>query len=166
MTIATCVTIDIPDLSVSLYHSSQFEEKFEEINGVDVAPKFPSTPEFNNHQSTVVVEDRGKDIAVQGQDGHGPSSDYTTAQDFVSGIMKIVPSDVDVSITSISQIFVLWICKDQFSDHKEYISCKLSILWQQNSKICRMLSFKIVHKSIIACFFAVSMKLVFFSDMK
>ncbi|KAE9593110.1 putative transcription factor E2F-DP family [Lupinus albus] len=84
---------------IDVYLVSQFEE----INGVNAAPNIPSSPEFNTQQSTVVSEDRGKGIAecrgkeieVQGQDGHGPSSDFTTAQDFVSGIMKIVPSDVD-----------------------------------------------------------------------
>ncbi|KAJ1440743.1 Winged helix-like DNA-binding domain superfamily [Sesbania bispinosa] len=79
---------------IDVYLVSQFEEKFEEINGVDVAPKFPSSPEFHKHQSTVVPEDRGKDTEVQEQDVHGPSSDFTSSQDFVSGIMKIVPSDV------------------------------------------------------------------------
>lgn len=62
----------------------------------------------------MVPEDKGKDIEVQGQDGQGPSSDFTNSQDFVSGIMKIVPSDVDVSITSFCEIFVLWILKEQF----------------------------------------------------
>ncbi|OIW05886.1 hypothetical protein TanjilG_23672 [Lupinus angustifolius] len=88
---------------IDVYLVSQFEEKFEQINGVDAAPNIPSSPEFNKQQSSVVSEDRGKGIAegrgkeieVQGQDGHGPSSDFTSAQDFVSGIMKIVPSDVD-----------------------------------------------------------------------
>ncbi|XP_019413423.1 PREDICTED: transcription factor E2FB-like [Lupinus angustifolius] len=79
---------------IDVYLVSQFEEKFEEVN-VDIAPKFPSTLELNNQQSTVAAEDRGKGTEVQGQDGHDPSSDFTTAQDFVSGIMKIVPSDVD-----------------------------------------------------------------------
>jgi len=55
----------------------------------------------------VVPEDRGKAIDVQGPDVHGPSSEFTTSQDFVSGIMKIVPSDVAVSITSFSETFVL-----------------------------------------------------------
>ncbi|MED6211956.1 Transcription factor e2fb [Stylosanthes scabra] len=83
---------------IDVYLVSQFEEKFEEINGADVAPKFQPTPEFNNHRPTVVVEDNGKDIAVQGQDGQGPSSDFSSAQDFVSGIMKIVPSNVDSDV--------------------------------------------------------------------
>ncbi|KAE9620620.1 hypothetical protein Lal_00019020 [Lupinus albus] len=79
---------------IDIYLVSQFEEKFEEVN-VDIAPKFPSTPEFNKQQPTVAAEDRGKGIEVQEQDCHDPSSDFTTAQDFMSGIMKIVPSDVN-----------------------------------------------------------------------
>lgn len=79
---------------IDVYLVSQFEEKFEEINGVDVAPKLPSSPDVNKHQSPVVPEDRGKDIEMQEQEVPGPSSDFTTSQDFVSGIMKIVPSDV------------------------------------------------------------------------
>lgn len=42
-------------------------------------------------------ESRGKEIEIQGQDAQRMSSDPTGSQDFVSGIMKIVPSDVDVS---------------------------------------------------------------------
>ncbi|QHO55237.1 hypothetical protein HN51_009780 [Arachis hypogaea] len=80
---------------IDVYLVSQFEEKFEEINGADVAPEFQPTPEFKNHEPTVVVEDNGRDIAVQGQDGQIPSSDFTSTQDFLSGIVKIVPSDVD-----------------------------------------------------------------------
>ncbi|XP_012572831.1 transcription factor E2FB isoform X2 [Cicer arietinum] len=79
---------------IDVYLVSQFEEKFEEINGVDVAPKFPSSPEVDKQQSTLVPEDKGKEVEVQGQDGEGPSSDFTNSHDFVSGIMKIVPSDV------------------------------------------------------------------------
>ncbi|WJX50006.1 hypothetical protein P8452_36371 [Trifolium repens] len=80
---------------IDVYLVSQFEEKFEEINGVDVAPKIPSSLEVNMHLSTTVVpEDKGKEIEVQAQDGEGPSSDPTNSHDFVSGIMKIVPSDV------------------------------------------------------------------------
>ncbi|GAU19995.1 hypothetical protein TSUD_273300 [Trifolium subterraneum] len=79
---------------IDVYLVSQFEEKFEEINGVDVAPKVPSSLEVHMHQSTVVPEDKGKEIEVQAQDGEGPSSDPTNSHDFVSGIMKIVPSDV------------------------------------------------------------------------
>lgn len=108
-TIATCNKFRIPDLSFFLCHFSQFEEKFEEINGADVAPKLPSSPDVTKQQSTVVPEDRGKHIEVQGQAAPGPSSDFTPSQDFVSGIMKIVPSDVAVSIISVCETFVLCI---------------------------------------------------------
>ncbi|KAG4980006.1 hypothetical protein JHK85_033964 [Glycine max] len=76
-------TLEVPD-----------PDEFEEINGADVAPKLPSSPDVTKQQSTVVPEDRGKHIEVQGQAAPGPSSDFTPSQDFVSGIMKIVPSDV------------------------------------------------------------------------
>jgi len=61
----------------------------------------------------VVPEDRGKGIDVQGPDV-GPSSEFTTSQDFVSGIMKIVPSDVAVSITSFCEAFVFRIALQMF----------------------------------------------------
>ncbi|KAF7805743.1 transcription factor E2FB-like [Senna tora] len=80
---------------IDVYLVSQFEEKFEEINGVDAAPDLPISPESNRHSATVISEERGKDIEMQGQDGQRACSDYSASQDFVSGIMKIVPSDVD-----------------------------------------------------------------------
>ncbi|KAK4255285.1 hypothetical protein QN277_008300 [Acacia crassicarpa] len=80
---------------IDVYLVSQFEEKFEEINGIDALPNLPSSPEFNRHPATVITEDRRKDIEMQEQDGHRASSDLNASQDLVSGIMKIVPSDVD-----------------------------------------------------------------------
>uniref|UniRef100_A0A2N9IRS8 E2F/DP family winged-helix DNA-binding domain-containing protein n=1 Tax=Fagus sylvatica TaxID=28930 RepID=A0A2N9IRS8_FAGSY len=82
---------------IDVYLVSQFEEKFEEINGVEVPPSFPSSSGFNENPSTAVVteESRGKEIEMQGQDDQRMCSDLNASQDFVSGIMKIVPSDVD-----------------------------------------------------------------------
>ncbi|XP_028783206.1 transcription factor E2FB-like isoform X1 [Neltuma alba] len=80
---------------IDVYLVSQFEEKFEEINGVDVPPNLPSSPELNRHPATVITEDARNDKEMQEQDGHRPGSDLSASQDFVSGIMKIVPSDVD-----------------------------------------------------------------------
>ncbi|KAI4322462.1 hypothetical protein L6164_022155 [Bauhinia variegata] len=82
---------------IDVYLVSQFEEKFEEINGVEAAPapNFPSTPEYDKHPVTVVTEIGRKNVEEQGQDGHGAYSDLSASQDFVTGIMKIVPSDVD-----------------------------------------------------------------------
>lgn len=46
----------------------------------------------------VTEECRGKEIEMHGQDAHRICSDLNASQDFVSGIMKIVPSEVDVSL--------------------------------------------------------------------
>ncbi|KAM1000151.1 hypothetical protein ACFX13_006951 [Malus domestica] len=81
---------------IDVYLVSQFEEKFEEINGVEVPTNIPSTSGANeNPATTMFAEDRGKDVEMQVPDDHRMSADPTAAQDFTSGIMKIVPSDVD-----------------------------------------------------------------------
>lgn len=106
---------------VSIYYSSQFEEKFEEINGGEVAPpaNVPPSSGFTENPTTAMVpeDSRGKDIEVQ-QDANSMSADITSSQDFVSGIMKIVPSEVDVSfiflfvsmsnMLCISRCLLLW----------------------------------------------------------
>lgn len=89
---------------MSLCHSSQFEEKFEEIHGAEAEapPNLPSNSGFNENQTATVIteESRGKEIEVQEQDSQRICTDLSSAQDFVSGIMKIVPSEVDVSLCS------------------------------------------------------------------
>ena len=83
---------------ISVY--SQFEEKFEEINGVEAPPSFPSSSGYSEDPTaaSLTEESRGKEIEMQGQDADRISSDPNASQDFVGGIMKIVPSDVDVSL--------------------------------------------------------------------
>ncbi|KAL1152570.1 hypothetical protein V6Z11_A09G117300 [Gossypium hirsutum] len=82
---------------IDVYLVSQFEEKFEEIQGADPPPNFPSTSGLNENPATTMVpeESRGKEIEMQWQDDNKMCSDLNASQDFVSGIMKIVPSDVD-----------------------------------------------------------------------
>ncbi|KAL6976458.1 hypothetical protein U1Q18_025246 [Sarracenia purpurea var. burkii] len=97
---------------IDVYLVSQFEEKFEEANGVEPPPSIPSTSGFiENPVAPVVTEEsRQNEIEMQGQETQRICSDIHTSQDFVSGIMKIVPeveseedywllSDADVSIT-------------------------------------------------------------------
>ncbi|KAJ8439316.1 hypothetical protein Cgig2_022453 [Carnegiea gigantea] len=92
---------------IDVYLVSQFEEKFEEINGVEAPPSLPSTSGYEEHATTSVETNV---IRMQGQETQRVCSDTSTSQDFVSGIMKIVPevdsdadywllSDTDVSIT-------------------------------------------------------------------
>ncbi|KAM1394140.1 transcription factor E2FB-like isoform X1 [Malus sylvestris] len=81
---------------IDVYLVSQFEEKFEEINGVEVPTNIAATSGANeNPATTMVSEDRGKDVELQVPDDHTMSADPTAAQDLTGGIMKIVPSDVD-----------------------------------------------------------------------
>lgn len=78
----------------------------------------------------MVTEDRGKDVEIQGQEDDSICADPTASQDFMSGIMKIVPSDVNVSLAS-KLPFPLSIWKMQY-----YKSIVLSIgcvqsIWQE-----------------------------------
>ncbi|KAJ7948043.1 Transcription factor [Quillaja saponaria] len=97
---------------IDVYLVSQFEEKFEEINGVEVQPN-PLLQSEVNENPAVVVDERRMEVEMQAQDAQTTHSDVNTSHDFMSGIMKIVPSDVesdadywllsdaDVSITDI-----------------------------------------------------------------
>ncbi|KAK9939062.1 hypothetical protein M0R45_015771 [Rubus argutus] len=81
---------------IDVYLVSQFEEKFEEINGAEELRNIPSTSGLNeNPAPTMVTEDRGKDVEIQGQEDDSICADPAASQDFMSGIMKIVPSDVN-----------------------------------------------------------------------
>lgn len=82
---------------IDVYLVSQFEEKFEEIHGAEAPPNLPSNSGFNENQAATVIteESRGKEIEVQEQDAQRLCTDLSSSQDFVSGIMKIVPSEVD-----------------------------------------------------------------------
>jgi hypothetical protein len=62
-----------------------------------------STSGFNENAATTMVteESRAKEFEMQEQDGHRICSEPNTSHDFVSGIMKIVPSDVNVNSLSI-----------------------------------------------------------------
>ena len=86
---------------------SQFEEKIEDIQGVEPPSCYPSTSGFDENPATSMVmeESRGEEVEMQEQDGHRMCSELNTAHDFVSGIMKIVPSDVDVSFLYLLSFF-------------------------------------------------------------
>ncbi|XP_015898821.1 transcription factor E2FA isoform X1 [Ziziphus jujuba] len=84
---------------VDVYLVSQFEEKFEEMNGVVPPASFPlaSSSGSNEHPVTEVVtmDNTRKDIEPQVQNDHQMCSDINASQEFGGGMMKIVPSDVD-----------------------------------------------------------------------
>ncbi|KAL8144013.1 hypothetical protein V2J09_017045 [Rumex salicifolius] len=96
---------------IDVYLVSQFEEKFEDINGVEPTLAVPVNPASNENMTAMVpMENGGRGIEMQVQEADRMCSDATASQDFVSGIMKIVPdvdseadywlqSDADFSIT-------------------------------------------------------------------
>ncbi|XP_022898892.1 transcription factor E2FB-like [Olea europaea var. sylvestris] len=102
---------------IDVYLVSQFEEKFEEINASEVEASIPSTSGADENATALPAteESRGNEVDLQGIEAQRLCSDMNTSQDFVSGIMKIVPdvdndtdywllSDVDVSITDMWRI--------------------------------------------------------------
>lgn len=100
-----CLLIDI----------SQFEEKFDDVNGAEPPVSFPiASVSGTDEQSTaemVAGHDRGKEIEPRAQQAQVDQtcSDVNASQEFGGGMMKIVPSDVDVSILLLTNL--LSVCK-------------------------------------------------------
>ena len=68
------------------------------MNAAEEPSNIPSTSGLNeNPAPTMVTEERGKEVEVQEQEHLRVCADPTASQDFMSGIMKIVPSEVNVS---------------------------------------------------------------------
>ena len=80
---------------------SQFEEKFEEINGAEPPMSFPLASSSGSNEQLVTetapAECSGKGLEPQAQISSHAYSDLNTSQEFAGGMMKIVPSDADVS---------------------------------------------------------------------
>ncbi|XP_040940781.1 transcription factor E2FB, partial [Gossypium hirsutum] len=71
---------------IDVYLVSQIEEKFEEIQGVGLPSNLPSTSGLDENPA---------EVETQGQYINGMCLDHHVSQDFVSGIMKFVPSNLD-----------------------------------------------------------------------
>ncbi|PON97398.1 E2F Family [Trema orientale] len=84
---------------IDVYLVSQFEEKFEDINGAEPPANFPIASSLGSSEPTatelVTVESTGKEIEPQEQQDHQMCADINASQEFTGGMMKIVPSDVD-----------------------------------------------------------------------
>ena len=79
---------------------SQFEERFEDIPNVDEPSNVPSTsgvPENQDVGVPVKEDSTVKNIETQEVDDTQRVYSDMESQDFVDGIMKIVPPDLDVS---------------------------------------------------------------------
>lgn len=80
------------------------------MNGVEPPVSFPvaSNSGSNENPPTEVVDIKStsKEIAPQAQPSHQICSDVDASQDFTGGMMKIVPSDVDVCVVILSHLFL------------------------------------------------------------
>lgn len=75
----------------------------------------PATDEVVNANSTM------KEVMPQAQHSHQMCSDLNASQEFAGGMMKIVPSDVDVSVDILSNLFLYLIFTEisQISEDRE-----------------------------------------------
>lgn len=95
---------------IDVYLVSQFEEKFEEVNAVEAPSSVPSTSGLNENATATLATEENEEVDIGIKENQSLRSDVGTSQDFMTGIMKIVPdvdneadywllSDADVSIT-------------------------------------------------------------------
>ncbi|CAH8333440.1 unnamed protein product [Eruca vesicaria subsp. sativa] len=85
---------------IDVYLVSQFEERFEDIPNVDEPSNVPSTSGVPENQDVAVSMDdsTGKHIEKQEVDDTRRVYSDIESHDFVDGIMKIVPPDLDMDV--------------------------------------------------------------------
>ncbi|XP_013682231.1 transcription factor E2FB [Brassica napus] len=86
---------------IDVYLVSQFEERFEDIPNVDEPSNVPSTsgvPENQDVGVPVKEDSTVKNIETQEVDDTQRVYSDMESQDFVDGIMKIVPPDLDMDV--------------------------------------------------------------------
>ncbi|KZV48983.1 hypothetical protein F511_09579 [Dorcoceras hygrometricum] len=99
---------------IDVYLVSQFEEKFDEMNGVEQSTSIPVASISGSNENPAVqscLPNNCQEIEASGQESQGFDSIFATSQEFAGGMTKIVPSsvgdetdywllsDADVSIT-------------------------------------------------------------------
>ncbi|KAK4432619.1 Transcription factor E2FA [Sesamum alatum] len=84
---------------IDLYLVSQFEEKFEEVNGVEQSMNFSLAPSSSSNENPAMdrasIGHSPKQIEAQSQETHGVSSIVGASQESTGGMTKIIPSNID-----------------------------------------------------------------------
>ncbi|WMV06983.1 hypothetical protein MTR67_000368 [Solanum verrucosum] len=84
---------------IDVYLVSQFEEKFEEMNGVEPPTTIPvASSSGSKDYPTMEISTVSNSVTENEEQTHNVdhlSSDLGTSQDYNGGMMKILPSDVD-----------------------------------------------------------------------
>ncbi len=91
------------------------------MNSVEPPVSFPlvSSSESNENPATEEVVNANstmKEVAPQAQHSHQMCSDLNASQEFAGGMMKIVPSDVDVSVYILSNLLTITKCHKIYED--------------------------------------------------
>ncbi|KAL2534529.1 Transcription factor E2FA [Abeliophyllum distichum] len=80
---------------IDVYLVSQFEEKFEEMNGGEPSTSLPLGSSENAITEGALLASSGREIEAQAQDNHRISNDFGALQECAGGMTKIVPSNID-----------------------------------------------------------------------
>ncbi|KAG6427576.1 hypothetical protein SASPL_111822 [Salvia splendens] len=80
--------------AIDVYLVSQFEEKFEEVNGVEDSTNFPAASSSGAHERSSMAHGSPQ-VETQAQDSHELNTVYDSHQEFGGGMTKIIPSNID-----------------------------------------------------------------------
>ncbi|KAL3839368.1 hypothetical protein ACJIZ3_023959 [Penstemon smallii] len=82
---------------IDVYLVSQFEEKFEEMNGVEPAP-FPLASNSGTNEDPSLerasLAHSAQEIEAQTRECHGLNTDFCAPEDCAGGMTKIIPSNI------------------------------------------------------------------------
>lgn len=84
---------------IDVYLVSQFEEKFEEMNGVEPSVSYPIASSSGSKDCPIAdistQERSGPGMGALSHDGNRSSADPVASLDYTGGMTKIVPTDID-----------------------------------------------------------------------
>ncbi|KAL2250859.1 transcription factor E2FA [Sesamum indicum] len=84
---------------IDVYLVSQFEEKFEEMNGVEQSTNFPIASSSGSNVNPAVerssLAHSAPQIETQTQESHELNSVFGASQEYAGGMTRIIPSNID-----------------------------------------------------------------------
>ncbi|KAK6145734.1 hypothetical protein DH2020_022554 [Rehmannia glutinosa] len=84
---------------IDVYLVSQFEEKFEEMNGVEHPTNFPHASSSGSNENPAVQRSSlahgAPHIEAQTQESHELNSVFGATQEYAGGMTRIIPSNID-----------------------------------------------------------------------
>ncbi|XP_042399122.1 transcription factor E2FB-like isoform X2 [Zingiber officinale] len=136
---------------VDVYLVSQFEEKFDELSDMNTPPKLPPASNSSSVDNSIVPcnaeESIGIGMDVDIQQNERIWFDLNSSQDFSGGMMKIVPSEIDMQMLAslicgkLHQRFNGIACQD--SMHVILLQMALALLYHELHQELRSLQMQI-----------------------